>query len=360
VRRLFAVVATVAALSSAIVVSSLLGAGSAGATQSGAPGISADTSYAIPSEVSASVDGIVNGPWNSSQGDPTLGTPYYEQSPSLLFPTYTPSQLLSSNPFDTTTEDPTSHAEVTEPNLAVYPTGSGTQQTPYPSGVAGTPGPDDDYCSSGGKNPETGTVNSEPEGVDLPFAPYYFPDIVRNADGSLTGYFDYRPKDTDEAITVARSTNDGVTWTTEGTALDQNQGYCPTADANDDGQGHPFVMSTGSKTELYTLQRAAGDNPASACSFTGSAPPRLTRSAACPRASRSGSTPIPSPRPQRRFRPWGASRSRSRPWEPPAPRSRSSTAAMRTCRPGAARHPRARSSTAPGRRRHRKRKKLDR
>jgi hypothetical protein len=98
-----------------------------------------------------------------------------------------------------------------------------------------------------------------PAGSSLPFAPYYFPDIVRNADGSLTGYFDYRPKDADEAITVARSTDNGKTWTSEGKALDQNQGYCPTADTNDDGQGHPYVASIGGSTKLYTLNRPAGD-----------------------------------------------------------------------------------------------------
>ncbi len=93
----------------------------------------------------------------------------------------------------------------------------------------------------------------------LPFAPYYFPDVVRNADGSLTGYFDYRPKDANEAITVARSTDNGATWTTEGEALQENQGYCPTADTNDDGEGHPYVASIGGSTKLYTLQRPAGD-----------------------------------------------------------------------------------------------------
>ena len=93
----------------------------------------------------------------------------------------------------------------------------------------------------------------------LPFSPYYFPDVVRNADGSLTGYFDYRPKDADEAITVARSTDNGKTWTSEGKALEQNPGYCPNADTNDDGQGHPYVASIGGSTKLYTLQRPAGD-----------------------------------------------------------------------------------------------------
>ena len=107
--------------------------------------------------------------------------------------------------------------------------------------------------------PETGSPVSQPAGSKLPFSPYYFPDVVRNADGSLTGYFDYRPKDADEAITVARSTDNGKTWVAEGKALEQNPGYCPTADTNDDGQGHPYVASIAGATKLYTLQRPAGD-----------------------------------------------------------------------------------------------------
>ena len=54
----------------------------------------------------------------------------------------------------------------------------------------------------------------EPAGTTLPFAPAYFPHVVRNADGSLTGYFDYRPKDADEAIVAAQST-DGATGPTK-------------------------------------------------------------------------------------------------------------------------------------------------
>ena len=100
-------------------------------------------------------------------------------------------------------------------------------------------------------------------------APYYFPDVVRNADGSLTGYFDYRPKDADEAIIVARSTDNGATWTTEGKALEQNAGYCPTADTNDDGQGHPYVMSGRRQQRRCTRCSARpATTPASACSFT--------------------------------------------------------------------------------------------
>lgn len=188
------------------------------------------------------LDSVTGGPWNTSQGDPSAGDAYPE---SDLLPTFSfggPETLTGG---------------VSEPNLAVYPAATGS--TPYPSGVAGTPGPVDGYCSSLGPNPETGSPVSQPAGSSLPMSPYYFPDVVRNADGSLTGYFDYRPKDTEEAITVARSTDNGLSWSTEGEALGENSGYCPTADTNDDGQGHPYVASIGGSSKLYTLQRAAGD-----------------------------------------------------------------------------------------------------
>lgn len=192
------------------------------------------------------VDTISGGPWNTSQGDPSAGSEY----PSTdLLPTFSfggPETTLGG---------------VSEPNVAVYPSAEEPKVPPYPSGVAGTPGPLSGYCSKEESENETGSPVSQPAGSTLPFSPYYFPDVVRNADGSLTGYFDYRPKDADEAITVARSTDNGKTWVAEGKALEQNAGYCPTADTNDDGQGHPFVMSTGATTDLYTLQRQAGDNP---------------------------------------------------------------------------------------------------
>jgi Bacterial Ig-like domain (group 3)/Putative Ig domain len=190
------------------------------------------------------LDSVSGGPWNASQGDSSAGAAYASGD---LLPTYTPGGSQ------------TSLGGLEEPNLAVYPTGVEGATIPYPSGVAGTPGPLDGYCSTLGAHPETGSPASQPAG-SLPMSPYYFPDVVRNADGSLTGYFDYRPKDTEEAITVAKSTDNGASWTTEGKALGQNSGYCPTADDNDDGQGHPYVTSVDGAGDLYTLQRPAGDN----------------------------------------------------------------------------------------------------
>jgi hypothetical protein len=230
VRRLSALLFTAFVLAGASVTGLVLSA-SAAASEGG-------TSY---TPETPTVDTVSGGPWNTSQGDPFEGSEY---PTSDLLPTF------SFGGSETTI------GGVSEPNVAVYP---GTGAIPYPSGVAGTPGPLDGYCSSLGANPETGSPVSQPAGTSLPFSPYYFPDVVRNADGSLTGYFDYRPKDADEAITVARSTDNGKSWTSEGEALEQNHGYCPTADTNDDGQGHPYVASIGGTTKLYTLNRPAGD-----------------------------------------------------------------------------------------------------
>jgi hypothetical protein len=216
------------------------------ATSATALALSASASAAgsgtVYSPEAPTVDTVSGGPWNTSQGDASAGSAY---PGSDLLPTFTPggSETLTGG--------------IGEPNLAVYPAATGA--VPYPSGVAGTPGPLDGYCSSLGANPETGAPVSQPAG-SLPMSPYYFPDVVRNADGSLTGYFDYRPKDAEEAITVAKSTDNGASWSTEGEALGENSGYCPTADANDDGQGHPYVTSVAGASDLYTLQRPAGDN----------------------------------------------------------------------------------------------------
>jgi hypothetical protein len=191
------------------------------------------------------VDTISGGPWNTSQGESSASTyPFSDLIPSFVFGG--PETTLGG---------------VSEPNVAVYPGAESTKTPPYPSGVVGTPGPLDGYCGAGNNTTEAAgsPVSSQPAGSTLPFAPYYFPDVVRNADGSLTGYFDWRPKDANEAITVARSTDNGMTWTNEGKALEQNPGYCPTADTNDDGEGHPFVTNVNGANTLYTLQRAAGD-----------------------------------------------------------------------------------------------------
>ncbi|MGH3770863.1 MAG: hypothetical protein ACRDRW_05625 [Pseudonocardiaceae bacterium] len=114
-----------------------------------------------------------------------------------------------------------------------------------------------------------GTLQNNP-GKNL-MQPYYFPQ-VKGFGNILEGYFDYRIKDTDEAIAHGTSTDGGLTWSVDGVKLRLN-GTCPATDAStnasgngDNGQGHPFVMTVPalpiSKTLLYTLDRVSsvGDN----------------------------------------------------------------------------------------------------
>ncbi len=197
---------------------------------------------ATPQLATITGSGSNTAPWNTSQGD--SGSTAYPQSD--LLPSFVPGGPT------------TTIGGVTEPNVAVN---AGSGSVPYGSGVVGSPGPLEDYCGPGSNSAEdAGTPSRQPSGTTLPMSPYYFPHIVRNADGSLTGYFDWRPKDADEAIVVAGSTDNGRDWTYEGQALEQNKNYCPNADINDDGQGHPQVLTIGGTSYLYTLQRAAGDN----------------------------------------------------------------------------------------------------
>ena len=83
---------------------------------------------------SPGVDTVENGPWTLSQGDPAAGAPY-----NRSLPTYTPGGT------------PTQSGGY--PNLAVYPAAAAPVGTPYATGVAGTPGPVDAYCTGGGRPP---------------------------------------------------------------------------------------------------------------------------------------------------------------------------------------------------------------
>jgi hypothetical protein len=188
---------------------------------------------------------VQNGPWTLSQGDPAAGAPYNKS-----LPTYTPGGT------------PTQTGGY--PNLAVYPNANAPSSTPYASGVAGTPGPVDAYCGTGAA-PESGTQGSQPANTPEPMSPYYFPFVMQtpgdSTQGHLTGFFDYRPKDTEEAVVATRSTDGGQTWKYVGKAFEQNpENYCPTGDTNDNGTGHAFVMAVGGVTRLYRLNRPSGDN----------------------------------------------------------------------------------------------------
>lgn len=189
-------------------------------------------SYTVGTPV---VDKVKGGPWTLAQGDPTAGATVTVNG-------------------------------VTYPNTAVDPGAGGV---PAASGVTGTPGPLPGYCASGGPTPETGAVLRQPKGSVLPMQPYYFPFVTSEDGGrTLSGLFDYRPKDGDEAVVAATSTDHGRTWRYQGEALEQNAGLCPDGNTNDDGQGHAFVLTvpdyngTGHRGQvLYTLSRPSGDTP---------------------------------------------------------------------------------------------------
>ena len=202
--------------------------------------------------VATITNGTSAAPWNEYQGDSSYPS-YASQSPGTVLPKYTPGGANGAP----------GTGGVAEPNLAVVPgASSGTDgNSPYPAGVVGSPGTLTGYCGPGSDTQtDTGSPVTQPPGTTLPLAPAYFPHIVRNSDGSLTGYFDYRPKDADETIVAATSTDNGKDWTYDGEALDQSGGYCPVGDTNDDGEGHPNVITVGGTSRLYTLPRAAGDN----------------------------------------------------------------------------------------------------
>ena len=104
--------------------------------------------------------------------------------------------------------------------------------------------------------------------------PYYFPSTSGHG-RHLQGYFDWRPKDTDEGVVAAVSSDAGQSWTFQDLVL-QLRTTCPNQankepdgekdavggnnadNGDDDGQGHQFVIKINGHTFLYTLVRANG------------------------------------------------------------------------------------------------------
>jgi len=110
-----------------------------------------------------------------------------------------------------------------------------------------------------------------------PMQPYYFP-FVRPNSGWIQGFFDYRPRNEQESVVTAISTDLGQSWIFKDEALGLNP-YCPadqsdpdnnnvivsgvsvpygsnSDNAADNGLGHPFVMTIGGVQFLYQLNRA--------------------------------------------------------------------------------------------------------
>ncbi len=217
------------------------------------PGYSAQT----PAVATVSGDASNPAPWTLSQGDPKIGAPYDASLPTFSF---------GGTPLGTYSEG-TYYPDVSYPNLSTDPgsntdtAGSLLNPLPYQTGFAGTPGPLAGYCTSGGPNPETGAVAREPAGAILPMSPYYFPFVMRNPNDPrvLTGFFDYRPKDTDEALVVANSYDNGRSWHFVDEKLELNPNTCGDLIQNDNGQGHAFVLRIHGDYYLYTLNRVSGD-----------------------------------------------------------------------------------------------------
>jgi hypothetical protein len=140
--------------------------------------------------------------------------------------------------------------------------------TPFspPTTAFGTPYKN--YCVAGKLQPARG-VN--------PMQPYYFPFVRSNGD-ELEGFFDYRPRNEQEATVAAISRDGGKSWRFEGEVLRLNP-FCPadptdpdnnnvTVDgvstpygsdpnsAADNGLGHAFVMTVGGVERIYHLNRA--------------------------------------------------------------------------------------------------------
>ena len=128
--------------------------------------------------------------------------------------------------------------------------------TPVQSTLAGGPwtlsqgaNPDTTYCTSGTPivNP-TSTVNT--------MNPFYFP-FVTGSGNNLQGYFDYRPDAINEATIAAKSTDGGLTWTYQQQVASLSSD-CPTSNpaaGNDDGEGHPHIISFLGTNWLYLLDR---------------------------------------------------------------------------------------------------------
>lgn len=109
-----------------------------------------------------------------------------------------------------------------------------------------------------------------------PMQPYYFPHIA-TLGNYLQGWFDYRPRNAQEAVVAAVSRDRGLTWQFQQTAaaldtacpvdptdsnnvnISNSNGPTVANELTDNGQGHPFVMTVGGNKFLYTLDRSAAN-----------------------------------------------------------------------------------------------------
>ncbi len=126
-------------------------------------------------------------------------------------------------------------------------------------GPASNAVPYNGYCVNGAPASNSGTNLMQP---------YYFPHI-QGYGPFLQGYFDYRPRNANEAVAAALSIDGGKSWRFQ-QLVAQLTTACPTDPTNpdnptspggvfDNGQGHPFVLQLGARRLLYTLDRSDGN-----------------------------------------------------------------------------------------------------
>jgi hypothetical protein len=102
------------------------------------------------------------------------------------------------------------------------------------------------YCAStdgtnGTEIPNPGTERMQP---------YYFP-FVTGLGNNLQGYFDWRPKDTDEAVVSASSNDGGLSWNFQDKVLELTT-ECPT---------NPNTYGDGTKKNAFCIGTSGLDLP---------------------------------------------------------------------------------------------------
>jgi len=150
-----------------------------------------------------------------------------------------PARLFAAAPITWSLDQPPGEAYITG--------GPWTLEQSDASGAARAAG----YCvppSTGSQQPNPGTERMQP---------YYFPHVTGSGD-HLQGLFDYRPRNIDEATVAAFSTDGGRTWQFQQEVLELTDA-CPPSDTedlnNDNGLGHPFVLTINGTTLPYNLDR---------------------------------------------------------------------------------------------------------